>query len=41
MWESRLIWTKLLENEGDNKLIGETFKRIYELAKDFHVSETF
>ena len=34
----RATWKKILENEEDKKKIEETFKRIDEHTKNFHVS---
>ena len=33
----RATWKKILENEEDKKKIEETFKRIDEYTKNFHV----
>jgi len=34
---SRYVLTKILDNEEDKKTIEESFKRIDEYTKDFHV----
>ena len=34
----RATWKKILESEDDKKKISETFKRIDEHTKNFHVS---
>ena len=38
---SRRMLTKILENEEDRKTIEESFKRIDEYTKDFHVRDSW